>query len=522
MYKNYNMSQLTLPIETEITFPENDVSTIINHLVESIPDAEFNDYYNHRGPSSYHPKMMLKILLYSYSQSVFSGRKIEFLLKDSCRLMWLAQGQTPSYRTINRFRVNTHMMGILQTLFVGFRAQLIEDKLISEDVVYIDGTKLEANANKYTFQWLANTERFSQSVVEKSNTLYETLVAEEIIPEIKKESSEELSKEEMNQIETYLENKEKNLTSQIENTANTQERKTLRKQRSQIKKSKKAINDFRERKIKYENQKEIYGDRKSYSTTDHDATFMRMKDDHMKNGQLKPGYNLQIATNNQFILAYGVYNKPGDTRTLEPFLNEMKELYGDIPEYIVADAGYGSESNYKMILDDFEKTPLITYGMYIKEGKKKFKNDPFISANWQYNELDDYYLCPNNKELHFFKYRIRHDYYGYRRDFKEYRCEDCFDCPLRSKCMKQTKNPKTNKKLLKNFTWEYLKNYTKQLLSDPKMNGIYKKRKIDVESVFGNLKANLGFKRLSVRTQSKVECEIGIALMALNIRKLAR
>ncbi|WP_198645668.1 transposase, partial [Staphylococcus chromogenes] len=166
----------------------------------------------------------------------------------------------------------------------------------------------------------------------------------------------------MNQIETYLENKEKNLTSQIENTANTQERKTLRKQRSQIKKSKKAINDFRERKIKYENHKEIYGDRKSYSTTDFDATFMRMKDDHMKNEQLKPEYNLQIATNNQFVLAYGVYNKPGDTRTLEPFLNEMKELYGDIPEYIVADTGYSSESNYKMILDDFEKTPLITYG----------------------------------------------------------------------------------------------------------------------------------------------------------------
>lgn len=232
--------------------------------------------------------------------------------------------------------MNPHMMGILQTLFVGFRAQLVEDKLISEDVVYIDGTKLEANANKYTFQWIANIERFSQSVVEKSNTLYETLVAEEIIPEIKKESSEELSKEEMNQIETYLENKEKNLTSQIENMANTQERKILRKQRTQIKKSKKAINDFRERKIKYENQKEIYGDR------------------------------------------------------------------------------------------------------------------------------------------------------------------------------------------LKNFTWEFLKNYTKQLLSDPKMNGIYKKRKIDVESAFGNLKANLGFKRLSVRTQSKVECEIGIALMALNIRKIAR
>ncbi|WP_145951842.1 IS1182 family transposase [Staphylococcus lutrae] len=522
MYKNYNMFQLTLPIETEMSFPENDVVFIINKLVESIPQEAFNPYYSQRGPSSYHPKMMLKIILYGYTHSVFSGRRIEHLLKDSCRMMWLAQGQTPTYRTINRFRVNPHMMKFLHILFVGLRAQLLEDKLITEDVIYIDGTKIEANANKYTFQWLANTKRFSQSVIEKSTALYEQLVSEEIIPEIKRESGHELTSEELSQIEMHLGFKDDALTSEIETTQDVKTRKSLRKERSKVRQSKKAVQDFKDRKLKYDKQMEIYGDRKSYSKTDHDATFMRMKDDHMKNGQLKPGYNLQIATNNQFILAYGVYNKPGDTRTLEPFLNEMKELYGDIPEYIVADAGYGSESNYKMILDDFEKTPLITYGMYIKEGKKKFKNDPFISANWRYNELDDYYLCPNNKELHFLKYRIRHDYYGYRRDFKEYRCEDCFDCPLRSKCMKQAKNPNTNKTVLKNFTWEFLKNYTKQLLSDPKMNGIYKKRKIDVESAFGNLKANLGFKRLSVRTQSKVECEIGIALMALNIRKLVR
>lgn len=141
MYKNYNMFQLTLPIETEMSFPENDVVFIINKLVESIPQEAFNPYYSQRGPSSYHPKMMLKIILYSYTYSVFSRRRIEYLLKNSCRMMWLAQVQTSTYRTINRFRMNPHMMEFLHILFVGLRAQLLEDKLITEDVIYIDGTK---------------------------------------------------------------------------------------------------------------------------------------------------------------------------------------------------------------------------------------------------------------------------------------------------------------------------------------------------------------------------------------------
>ena len=100
---------------------------------------------------------------------------------------------------------------------------------------------------------------------------------------------------------------------------------------------------------------------------------MRMKEDHMKNGQLKPGYNLQIATNSQFVLSYNVYQNPTDTRTMIPFLNSIQETYGHLPEYIVADAGYGSESNYKAIIDDFNRTPLIIYGMFIKDKTKNIK-----------------------------------------------------------------------------------------------------------------------------------------------------
>lgn len=265
MYKEYNISQLSLPIEIEISFPESDIALIINKLIESIPQETFNQYYNHRGPSSYHPKMMLKIVLYSYTQSVFSGRKMEFLLKDSCRMMWLAKGQVPSYRTINLFRVNPHMIDFIQVLFVGLRAQLLEDKVITEDALYIDGTKIEANANKYTFQRLGSTKHFSKGVIEKSNAVYRQLISEEIIPEIKRESSDELTKEELNRIEIHLDDKNETLTSKIETSQSVETRKTLRKQRSKVRKYKKAIKDFKERKIKYKEQMEIYGDRKSYS-----------------------------------------------------------------------------------------------------------------------------------------------------------------------------------------------------------------------------------------------------------------
>jgi len=126
---------------------------------------------------------------------------------------------------------------------------------------------------------------------------------------------------------------------------------------------------------------------------------MRMKEDHMKNGQLKAGYNLQIATNSQFVLSYNAYQNPTDMRTMIPFLNLIQKTYGQLPEYIVADAGYGSEPNYIAIIDDFNRTPLITCGMFIKDKTKKYKSDIFNTQNWEYDEMNDEFICPNNKRL---------------------------------------------------------------------------------------------------------------------------
>ena len=168
--------------------------------------------------------------------------------------------------------------------------------------------------------------------------------------------------------------------------------------------------DFLPRKVKYERDREIFKDRNSFSKTDTDATFMRLKEDHMQNGQLKPAYNLQIATSGRFVLHYDIFPNPTDTRTLVPFLKSFSNL--DLFKYIVADAGYGSEINYQAVIDKFEKIPLIPYGTYQKEQSRKYQRDPQNINNWTYYDKDDYYTDPDGVVFKFQRYSSRVDNMG--------------------------------------------------------------------------------------------------------------
>ncbi|WP_245249899.1 IS1182 family transposase, partial [Vagococcus allomyrinae] len=517
MYKNYNMKQVVLSLDLENELEEHDIAFAINQLVESIPDIAFEPFHHQMGASSYHPRMMLKLILCGYTQSIFSGRKIESLSKDSIRARWLTQSHYPNFRTINRFRVNPIVQPLLEECFVQFRNQLVSQELIDTDAIFIDGTKLEANANKYTFVWKKSINNYEKSLTKKSKELYQKMVEDEIIPALKEEE-DQLTEENFSTIVQSLEQKVDELTAQIEASETTEERKTIRSERKEPRKLLKQFNDFKARKENYRAHRKQLGERNSYSKTDSDATFMRMKDDHMRNGQLKPGYNLQIATNNQYVLAYDIFPNPTDFKTLLPFLSTIKENYFDLPQYIVADAGYGSEENYQAIMDDFERTPLITYTMYQKEQTKKFKQNPFHTQNWAYDELMDHYVCPNSREVRFRNYSTRTDKYGFKRQLKMYECEDCSNCPLRSHCTTVKSN--RNRVIQKNGNWEYFKAHARELLVTKETGDIYRRRKIDVEPAFGNLKANLGFTRLSVRGKDKVKNELGFALMATNLRKM--
>lgn len=522
MFKNYTINQTTLPLNMEQFIPETDVAYAVHALVESIPQKLFTQLEHQFGRPAYHPKMMLKIILYAYTQRVFSGRKMEFMLEDSYRMRWLANHEQVSYRTINRFRTQETTAHLLAEAFVLFRRQLITNQVIENEAIFIDGTKIEADANKFSFVWRKSVNRYETSLDKQSEAFYQTLYQEEIVPWLKEEDqSDGLTSPQLESSAHHLEVGLQEIEQQITQEKGRETQSLLKKKRRTYKKYLRKIKtDYLPRKQKYETYNALFQERNSFSKTDTDATFMRMKDDYMRNGQLKPGYNIQIATENQYVLAYDVFPNPTDTKTLNPFLDRFLDQHSELPNYIVADAGYGSEENYLYIHDVLGKTPLITYGGYYKEQKKKTKANPFIVENWSYVEEQDLYICPAKRPVNFKRYSRRTDKSGFVRDLKIYECENCQGCPVRSSCTRAEEGK--NRQIQVNNTWRYFKAECKKKLLEEQTGAIYRRRKIEVEPVFGHLKAQLAFHRFHLRGKQGAKIDVGLAFMALNLRKLGR
>ncbi len=298
MFKKYTINQTTLPLNMEHYIPETDVAFAVNALVESIPQPFFNQLEQQLGRPAYHPKMMLKIILYAYTQRVFSGRRIEFLLDDSYRMRWLANHEQVSYRTINRFRSHETTAQLLAEAFVLFRRQLITNQVIDNEAIFIDGTKIEADANKFSFVWRKAITRYERLLDEKSEAFYQTLYEEEVLPYLKKESqSDGLTSDQLEEIAHHLEAELQETEALLHGGKQKEKQSQLKRKRRTYKKYLRQVQtDYLPRKQKYERYNALFDGRNSFSKTDTDATFMRMKDDYMRNGQLKPGYNVQIAT----------------------------------------------------------------------------------------------------------------------------------------------------------------------------------------------------------------------------------
>uniref|UniRef100_UPI003F83A397 IS1182 family transposase n=1 Tax=Bacillus subtilis TaxID=1423 RepID=UPI003F83A397 len=525
-FKPYDNRQIQAIFDIEALIPEHHVARVVDEMVEVVPDKTLFSHYKGGGRSSFHPKMMLKIILFGYSQKVYSCRGIEKLIRENIPAMWLAAMQQPDFRTINEFR-GERMKVLMDELFEAMILKLIEDNYISMENYFLDGTKIEADANKYSFVWKKSTSKFEAKLREKIQEtlqhIHELTQLESTSETTQKESepSAETIEHDLEEVAKEIEEKVETLTEEIEKETDTQIRKEKRQERSKWKKPLKLIREnFLPRIAKYKEQNEIFGDRNSYSKTDKDATFMRMKEDHMKNGQLKPGYNVQMATENQFILFYTIHQRPTDTRCFIPHLEKLAASSLPMPKTVIADAGYGSEENYVYAVGD-EKEPrfdfLIPYGTYLKEKTKKYKNDIKNPKNWDYNEQDDYFICPNGRKVLFKKYQNKKNQSGYEQSFKIYECEDCSDCPLKAQCTKA----KGNRQVHWNTIFEEMKAKAKTALECETKAAIYARRKVEVESVFGHIKGNRSFRRFSLRGLDKVHVEFGIVALAHNILKVA-
>lgn len=501
VYKSYNPNDsLLLPPCLGDYLPENHPARVVSMIVDNLDIRAVENSYAGGGTSSYNPRMLLKIIVYSYLTNVYSGRQMAKLLTENIAYMWLSGMQTPDFRTINRFR-SERLYGKFDHIFTQVVRLLHDEGLVSLDVQYIDGTKIESVANKYTFVWRGSTEKSKAKLESKVKAVLEE--AEQVLKIEEHDKQEELTSKEMQRrAEKILERMD----------AEEMSDKDLRKSVEKVK------TESSVKMKEYEDKLEIMGDRNSYSKTDPDATFMRMKEDAMNNGQTKPGYNAQIATENQYIINLGIFQSPNDQETLIPLMESSENRYGERPKASVADAGYGSLQNYEY-LDSKGIEAYVKYNMFHAEDKKKYKDNPFLQQNLYYNEDEDYYVCPMGQHMsRVGGKRVKSDL-GYVSFLDIYRAKRCCGCPLRCLCYKGKADTRAIEVNKKNNAY---RKRAKELLTSEE--GLYhrSKRPIEPEAVFGDIKFNHGFKRFRLKGIGKVSVEFGLVALAHNLRKYAK
>jgi transposase len=492
-------------MDIQVLIPQHHLARLIDLAVDKINPTIFSSMYPGGGRPPYHPQMMLKVILYAYSIRIYSSRQIAKQLKENIIFMWLSGEQQPDFRTINRFR-SERMKEVIYETFFSVVDLLHEEGLVKLEDYFLDGTKIEANANKYTFVWRKSTEKYDKKLDEKF---------QQIVLGIEQVMKEDEEAEQNLDLEEKLE--ELPITSEkIADTVKKLEERLERDPKNKpLKKAKRQLEkDLLPRKQKYEEQKATFGERNSYSKTDNDATFMRMKEDHMKNGQLKPGYNVQIGTENQFIIGFSLHQRAGDPGCLIPHLDLLEKYNRPKPKSVIADSGYGSEENYTHC-EKAEIEALIKYNTFDKEQTKAWRQQIGRVENMTYDEELDEWICSNGKRLIFqYESRKKSDN-GYDSVKRTYRCTECFNCPFQTSCAKN-KDTKTVQVSVEN---QKQRKEVRERLSTEEGERKYRKRKIEVEPVFGQIKHNQGFKRFALRGLSKNTTDWGLICVAHNLMK---
>jgi transposase len=503
VFKQYSPTQaFLLPPTFDDLIDANHPVRVVNDVVEKIDLKLLEQQYKGGGTSSYHPKMMLKIMVYSYLLNIYSSRKMEAAVRENIHFMWLSGMQTPDHNTINSFRGH-RLKDTLKDIFTQIVQLLAAEGLVSLQEVYVDGTKIESVANRYTFVWGNSIKTNKEKIKKQIDELwqYAQKVAAEEFDQPEPPNFDKIEAEKVaavvEQIETAL--KDKQVSKQVKQKLNY------------------ARKNWPANLRKYEAQEQIMGERNSYSKTDPEATFMRMKEDHMLNGQLKPAYNVQVSSHDQYIVDYSIHQTTTDTTTMVSHLEQHKEQYKQYPGAVTADAGYGSEQNLQY-LEDNAIEGYVKYSFFDKEQSDLYQSKhPFAPSKLHYNKEKDCYYCPMGQPMQNIGTYAKTTTAGFEQHLTKYRAVNCARCPLNGVCHKS----KGNRVIEVNFNLNRLKAIAYQNLSSEKGIEHRKKRPWDVESVFGNIKSNHGFRRFLLKGKKKVSIEVGLLAIAQNLRKKA-
>ena len=499
VFKSYNQNDnLLFPPCLGDFIAENDPVRVLNAVVDNLDLSAIESSYE-GGASSYNPRMLTKVVFYAYLQKVYSGRKMETLLRRDVNFIWLSGMQTPDFNTINLFRKN-RLAAVVDDLFTQVVQMLVDQKIISLEVQYVDGTKIEANANKYTFVWKKSTQTNRGKLDRKVKT---------ILAEAEKELGIELG-EDRQDVMTPAE-----MTERTERILDEMDRRGISDRK--LRKAVSEVKDAHAEKMReYDEKLEILGERNSYSKTDHDATFKRMKEDAMNNGQTKPGYNVQISSENQFITHYTMSWRPTDWGTFINHMDTFKKRYGKQSSKVVADSGYGNEQNYEYLIAN-NVEGFVKYTMFHAEQKRRHADNPFLPDNMFYNKEEDYYVCPMGQHLEHSHDSTKVTELGYVFNTSTYRAKDCSRCLVRGFCYKAKPDRRT---IEVNHRNNELKAQARERLMSEK--GMYHRsmRPVEPEAVFGQIKYDGGFKRFRYRGSALTSAEFATVAIAHNIKKM--
>lgn len=516
-YKAYSQDVvIELPILLKEVVKDNVLVQIVNEVVDRIGLEKLSVYYSSRGCPAFHPLMLIKVWVYGFCNKVYTSRPLAKKLREDLCYMWLAGGQRPCFKTLSEFR-GKRLQGMIEEIFKEVLRYLVQEDYVNLEDLYVDGSKWEANANKHKITWRKNTERYKLAVEERIVELLDEIAALQSKEDCKYGSKDLKSHGTQEQI--TLELSSKNLHAQIAKVNDLVDEEIDKKKKRKLKSMSNKLSKETEKIEKYEEQEVVLAGRNSYSQTDEDATAMRMKDD-----ALKPGYNPQISTSNQYIVNATLHQNASDSVTLPSHIEKMEQRVSDIvssdwsPDW-TGDAGYGSEENYE-ILEVKQMGSYLKYPSWFAEHSGKIEKRIYNKYNWSYEERQDYFLCPEGKKLNFSERSERVNKNGYTQQFKVYESEGCKDCPVFEECRGERASKDTNRKVYINENLEVHKKKAKQQLASEE--GIEKRsnRSTDVETPFGDIKYNRGHRRFILRGLEKVNIEFLLLSIAHNLKKV--
>lgn len=509
VFKPYDPNQATFlpPSLDELIGPDHQVRFIAS-IIDQMDISDILCTYEGGGTSSYHPRMLLKILIYGYVQRIYSCRQLAKATRENIAFMWLGGGQRPDFRTINNFRKDRLPEGGVKAVFTQVMLLLVENGLVDLREYSVDGTTLEANARKHSAVWAKNTERYRHKAIERIEELFDEI---QRLADLEEEQygDRDLAEtgEQSNWNSTDIEEAAERVSQALREKADDDSigKNKLSKAQTRLRR----ITDKELPKVKkYEQQQRTLDGRGSYSRTDPDATFMRLKDQSPFDKLLAPAYNLQMGTQNQFILGYSLHSNAADKVNLESHLDQLSFT----PRWLCADAGYGSLANYELLGERDIEAVVKFPGYDRKPGR-------YSRDNFEREPVTDTYRCPEGRVMHFTGIRS----YEYGKDkttiTRRYECEDCIDCPVRSDCCFGP----SNRTITFNHTLEAFKKHIRhKLATKSKAKALMRGRGAEIEAVFGQLKHNDMLRRLNMRGNKMVELEVGLKAIAHNLRKMEK